>query len=246
MAALVKHESNDDVVAWLPDGKSFVIVNPELFVKQVLAPVFKHSKYASFVRKLHRWGFQRLTSGSGTDCFHHPMFCKHRKELVKSISCMPRDGMIGRMDPESLELSSQGLPDLLSASPPPSLAGVEKFARIPPASIQLAPITRMGLPPPSIVAEEETGSCGTSAATGTTAAHIAAPMLELAEVNVSIRSSNESHSSGPIMPTTAGSEDDDDSSTGSGNSDPSHTGMLKRTLLHASLASAERVDLCMP
>lgn len=65
MEALMEH-SDEEAVAWLPDGKSFVIVNPDLFCEDVLSNVFKVSKYASFVRKLHRWGFVRLTSGTGT------------------------------------------------------------------------------------------------------------------------------------------------------------------------------------
>lgn len=64
MQALIEH-SDEEAVAWLPDGKSFVIVNPDLFCDDVLSNVFKISKYASFVRKLHRWGFVRLTSGTG-------------------------------------------------------------------------------------------------------------------------------------------------------------------------------------
>ena len=64
MHALIEH-SDEEAVAWLPDGKSFVIVNPDLFCDDVLSNVFKISKYASFVRKLHRWGFVRLTSGTG-------------------------------------------------------------------------------------------------------------------------------------------------------------------------------------
>ena len=64
MEALMEH-SDEEAVAWLPDGKSFVIVNPDLFCEDVLSNVFKVSKYASFVRKLHRWGFVRLTSGTG-------------------------------------------------------------------------------------------------------------------------------------------------------------------------------------
>lgn len=64
MHALIDH-SDEEAVAWLPDGKSFVIVNPDLFCEDVLSNVFKISKYASFVRKLHRWGFVRLTSGTG-------------------------------------------------------------------------------------------------------------------------------------------------------------------------------------
>jgi hypothetical protein len=35
----------EEAVAWLPDGKSFVIVNDDLFVEQVLNAVFKESKY---------------------------------------------------------------------------------------------------------------------------------------------------------------------------------------------------------
>jgi HSF-type DNA-binding len=79
--------ANEQAVAWLPDGKSFVIVSPDLFVSDVLNSVFKQAKYASFVRKLHRWGFVRLTSGTGTDCFHHPLFNRNRREWASKITC---------------------------------------------------------------------------------------------------------------------------------------------------------------
>lgn len=107
--------TNEDAVAWLPDGKSFVIVQPDEFVNNVLNGVFKAAKYASFVRKLHRWGFVRLTSGTGTDCFHHPLFIRNQPELASRISCTsPGRASTGRspLDPQ-----------------PPSLAGVERFIR---------------------------------------------------------------------------------------------------------------------
>jgi hypothetical protein len=110
--------SDEEAVAWLPDGKSFVIVNPDLFCDEVLNKIFKESKYASFVRKLHRWGFVRLTSGTGTDCFHHPAFQRNRKEMAAKISCTPR--------------GDKDKPDRMSSDrnvKPPSLAGVEKFIR---------------------------------------------------------------------------------------------------------------------
>jgi hypothetical protein len=109
--------ADEQAVAWLPDGKSFVIVNPDMFCEEVLSKVFKESKYASFVRKLHRWGFVRLTSGTGTDCFHHPMFQRNRREMCAKITCAPR-GYKDR-DRNSSE----------RAAKPPSLAGVEKFIR---------------------------------------------------------------------------------------------------------------------
>lgn len=56
MQAMMEN-ADEEAVAWLPDGKSFVIVNPDLFCNEVLNKIFKESKYASFVRKLHRYVF---------------------------------------------------------------------------------------------------------------------------------------------------------------------------------------------
>lgn len=116
LSSMMQHAMGDDAVAWLPDGKSFVVVNADLFVEQILRPTFKECKYSSFVRKLHRWGFVRLTSGTGTDCFHHPLFQKGRIDLAAKVNCGPRekDGTIKGVG---------------SGGKPPSLAGVERFIR---------------------------------------------------------------------------------------------------------------------
>ena len=53
MQAMIEYADNE-AVAWLPDGKSFVIVNPDMFCDKVLSKAFRESKYTSFVRKLHR------------------------------------------------------------------------------------------------------------------------------------------------------------------------------------------------
>jgi hypothetical protein len=95
LMAAILHSSDEDIIAWLSDGKSFVVVNPDDFVNTILKPAFKECKYASFVRKLHRWGFVRLTSGNGTDCFHHPLFQKHRPDLCSKMTCTPRDLLKG-------------------------------------------------------------------------------------------------------------------------------------------------------
>jgi len=132
MEALIENP-NEEAIAWLPDGKSFVIVQPDLFCAEVLRGVFKESKYASFVRKLHRWGFVRLTSGTGTDCFHHPMFQQNQMELASRIVCTPRDSTRcneakGKSGSGGNNGSSKSqLPSINDK--PPSLAGVEKFFR---------------------------------------------------------------------------------------------------------------------
>jgi hypothetical protein len=54
MSAMLENR-DEDAAGWLPDGKSFVIVSPEKFMSQVLGKESKHTtKYASFIRKLHR------------------------------------------------------------------------------------------------------------------------------------------------------------------------------------------------
>jgi hypothetical protein len=122
MQVLMDHNNNSHdqgAVAWLPDGKSFIVVNPDLFVKTVLNRGFKASKYASFVRKLHRWGFVRLTSGTGTDCFHHPFFALGDMEQVGQISCAPT----------SSQSSSGGGGRAAAAAPKASQAGLERLIR---------------------------------------------------------------------------------------------------------------------
>lgn len=128
LSSMIDNDEDEDAVAWLPDGKSFVVVNADLFVNQLLRPHFKECKYASFVRKLHRWGFVRLTSGTGTDCFHHPFFQKGRKDLAAKINCTPREK----------DTSMKG------AGKPPSLAGVEKFIRAKAAAAAAAAATGGG------------------------------------------------------------------------------------------------------
>jgi hypothetical protein len=53
--------SLSDIITWLPHGRSFVIIRPDLFCEQVLPkflpPVDSRgsTKYPSFTRKLNRW-----------------------------------------------------------------------------------------------------------------------------------------------------------------------------------------------
>lgn len=137
MQAMLERE-NENAVAWLPDGKSFVIVSPDLFVNEVLNTGFKQAKYASFVRKLHRWGFIRLTSGTGTDCFHHALFNLTNPSDAARITCAPMKE--GKMSSTAIKSSqrqqqqSQSQKSPISAVKkitvkPPSLAGVERFIR---------------------------------------------------------------------------------------------------------------------
>lgn len=80
-----------EIIAWLPDGKSFTIVKPKAFVADVLSAEFKDAKYSSFTRKLHRWGFQRHLRGEEAGAFFHKLFQRGRLDLVEKMTCYKVD-----------------------------------------------------------------------------------------------------------------------------------------------------------
>jgi hypothetical protein len=130
METLMTHY-DERYFAWLPDGRSFVIINPERFIEDIVCQTFKNSKYASFVRKLNRWGFARLTSGSGTDCFYHPLFQRDRLDLAAQMLCMPRTDSVSAKKRAEKGIAPAPAPVYTAASVDPkdrpSLVGVEKF-----------------------------------------------------------------------------------------------------------------------
>ena len=65
MKAVDKYDRKTYCIAWLPDGKSFVIRDKEEFKEKVLSKYFKATKFSSFTRKLYRWGFRQVNRHIG-------------------------------------------------------------------------------------------------------------------------------------------------------------------------------------
>lgn len=75
-------------VAWLPDGKSFVVRHPDDFTRKVLPKFFKATKFSSFTRKLYRWGFRQVNRGIGPDdpiIFGNECFQRNDAELMTKM-----------------------------------------------------------------------------------------------------------------------------------------------------------------
>lgn len=74
----------EHIISWSPEGRSFVVHNPSLLVKEALPLFFeKPLKYTSFTRKLHRWGFVKVASNS----FFNPKFFRGDLAGASSLSC---------------------------------------------------------------------------------------------------------------------------------------------------------------
>lgn len=56
---MISNETRSGVVAWLPDGLGFAILSKQAFTDHVLGRYFGRPKFASFTRRLKRWGFVR-------------------------------------------------------------------------------------------------------------------------------------------------------------------------------------------
>ena len=51
--------SVDPPIVWLSHGRAFIIRNEHEFLDKVIPVYFKQTKWRSFVRQLHMWGFAR-------------------------------------------------------------------------------------------------------------------------------------------------------------------------------------------
>uniref|UniRef100_A0A7S4SHJ4 HSF-type DNA-binding domain-containing protein n=1 Tax=Ditylum brightwellii TaxID=49249 RepID=A0A7S4SHJ4_9STRA len=145
MDVLMNGPEDDNVVAWLPDGKSFVILDPDEFVSKRLPYAFKKCKYSSFTQKLNRWGFVRMASGTGVGCFHHQLFQKGRIDLcLMMLPVRGKDKAQIKKAEERLErkrkfftenkeevirISLSESSEPRDAEKPPSLVGLDKFVK---------------------------------------------------------------------------------------------------------------------
>jgi hypothetical protein len=74
---------NDSIVSWQPHGKSFRIHKGDEFAASVLPRHFNKTKFRSFQRQLHIYGFQRITDKLSPDygAYYHALFQRGEESL---------------------------------------------------------------------------------------------------------------------------------------------------------------------
>lgn len=83
-----KEDSETFCIAWLEDGKSFVIRDPVEFTRTVVPKFFKATKFSSFTRKLYRWGFRQVNRGIGPSdpiIFGNDYFQRDNADLMSKM-----------------------------------------------------------------------------------------------------------------------------------------------------------------
>eukprot|EP00568_Trieres_chinensis_P019515 CAMPEP_0183324876 /NCGR_PEP_ID=MMETSP0160_2-20130417/78232_1 /TAXON_ID=2839 ORGANISM="Odontella Sinensis, Strain Grunow 1884" /NCGR_SAMPLE_ID=MMETSP0160_2 /ASSEMBLY_ACC=CAM_ASM_000250 /LENGTH=427 /DNA_ID=CAMNT_0025492559 /DNA_START=10 /DNA_END=1293 /DNA_ORIENTATION=+ len=99
-----EHAKDDPMycVLWLPNGKSFMIRDPDKFTTDIVPLFFKQTKFSSFTRKLYRWGFRQINRDAqlqDTIIFVNDYFQRDAKFLMakmKSSTAAKLGGLVVR------------------------------------------------------------------------------------------------------------------------------------------------------
>lgn len=78
-----------DIIAWLPHGLSFKILDYKRFAEETIPKYFRHTKLTSFQRQLNLYGFRRISKGQDNGAYFHANFQRGRPDLVAEIRRLP-------------------------------------------------------------------------------------------------------------------------------------------------------------
>lgn len=64
LSSLLSNPELNHIISWLPSGDAFGIHKQEEFENEILPKYFRQARFNSFVRKLNRWGFHRVSKST--------------------------------------------------------------------------------------------------------------------------------------------------------------------------------------
>ena len=114
-------------VSWNSDGTSFKVHDTESFVKYVAPLYFKQTRYKSFQRQLHLYGFTRIAKGKYRGYRAHELFVRSNKQLCMNMKRNKKSTSTTSLPSavSSNSLSSDnnnGIKSTKSKSTPPTIA----------------------------------------------------------------------------------------------------------------------------
>lgn len=72
----IEQENLSEIVSFFSHGRAFAVHNESRFVKEILPRYFQQTKWSSFTRQLHLWGFTRIQNGPDAGGFYHELFIR--------------------------------------------------------------------------------------------------------------------------------------------------------------------------
>ncbi|GFH45132.1 hypothetical protein CTEN210_01606 [Chaetoceros tenuissimus] len=84
------NEGSDEIMSWLPHGRSFKVHNTRAFEQVVMKRFFRQSSISSFKRQLNMYGFQKVHYGRDIGSYYYRHFLRGRPLLAKNIGTRRR------------------------------------------------------------------------------------------------------------------------------------------------------------
>jgi hypothetical protein len=94
---------SQDVVSWQPHGRSFRVHQPEVFARDIMPYYFKQTKYKSFQRQLHIYGFHRCNKGMDKGAYFHSLFIQSKKSMSMQMVREKVKGTTGKKNKHEIE-----------------------------------------------------------------------------------------------------------------------------------------------
>jgi HSF-type DNA-binding len=81
--AILAQKEFADIICWMPHGRSWKVLKPNLFESLVMPLFFEYSNYHSFNRLVNAWSFRRISSGPDRGSYYHELFLRGKPYLQK-------------------------------------------------------------------------------------------------------------------------------------------------------------------
>ena len=69
--AILARREFQEVITWMPHGRSWKVLKPNLFESYVMPFFFEYCNYHSFNRLVNAWSFRRISSGPDRGSYYH-------------------------------------------------------------------------------------------------------------------------------------------------------------------------------
>lgn len=80
--AILAQKEFQDIICWMPHGRSWKVLKPSMFESLVMPLFFEYSNYHSFNRLVNAWSFRRISTGPDRGSYYHEVRSKIQIDTV--------------------------------------------------------------------------------------------------------------------------------------------------------------------
>lgn len=68
---ILSNPDNETSITWQPHGRSWRLLEPEVFEKEIIPLYFRSNTLSSFKRQVSAWGFRYVSKGVDVNSYYH-------------------------------------------------------------------------------------------------------------------------------------------------------------------------------